>query len=172
MQLPVGCSYISGEIDMKKMSAFSVWSIFGIAVGYFAIFRLLSTADETKLSALTLQAVFPTRTGLIVIWAILFLLWIVGSCFVYSVRLSPRRKRNIFLNSMILLAGIFVWNFMIFSSCNLTGALAVCISILLLGIVVWFMYLVSHRYGGYLFTSMMVWLLFLLYLSIALVVKN
>lgn len=172
MQLSTGCAYYSGENDMKKLSPFSIWSIFGIAVGFFAIVRLLNTADETKLSELSLPAGFPTRTGLLVIWAILFLLWSIASCFVYSVGLSPRRKRNIFLNSIILVAGIFVWNFMIFSSVNLTGALAVCIAILLLGLVVWFMYLVSHRYGGYLFTSMIVWLLFLLYLSITLVIRN
>ena len=91
---------------------------------------------------------------------------------VYSVKISPRRIRNIFLNSIILVIGIFTWHFMLFSSVNLAGTLAVSIAILLLAVVIWFMYLVTHRYGGYLFSAVVVWHLFQLYLSIALVVKN
>ena len=76
------------------------------------------------------------------------------------------------LNSLMLVIGIFIWHYMIFGAVNPAGALAVSAAILLLGVVVWFMYLVTHRYGGYLFTSMVIWLIFLLYLSISLTVKN
>ena len=156
---------------MKK-NAFSFWSIAAIVVGYIALIRLITSADPDRLSGISLPAGFPTRTGLIVIWGILFLLWSIGCVFVYSVRLSPRRKRNIFLNSIILAAGIYIWHFLVFGACNLPGALAVSIAILLLAVVVWFMYLVTHRYGGYLFTPSVVWLVFVLYLSISLAVRN
>ena len=119
-----------------------------------------------------LPAGFPTRTGMIVIWGFLLAIWGIGCRFVYSVKLSDRRKRNIFLNSLILEGGILIWNFMIFGAVNLPGALAVCIALLLLGVIVWFMYLLTHRYGGYLFTPVMIWMLYLLYLSISLTVKN
>lgn len=157
---------------MKKINAFGIFNIIALVFGYAAIFRLLRTTDPELVSQLNLPAAFPTRTGLLVIWAILFVLWAAGCTFVYSAQLSPRRLRNIFLNSLILIIGIFIWHFMLFSSVNLTGALAVSIAILLLAVIVWFMYLVTHRYGGYLFTPMIVWELFLLYYSISFVVRN
>ena len=67
---------------------------------------------------------------------------------------------------------MFVWNFLVFSGLNFSGALAVIIAVLVLAVVVWFMYLLVHRFGGYLFIPMMIWLAFLLYLSISLVLKN
>ena len=172
MQLPACGHFISGDDLMKKINTFSISNIIGLIIGFLAVLQLLRSSDEAKLSGIDLPAAFPGKTGLAVIWGFIFLLWGIGVCFVYSVSLSPRTKRNIFLNSIILIIGIFVWNFMIFSSCNLSGALAVSAAVMLLAVVVWFMYLVTHRYGGYLFTPAVVWLLFVLYLSIALVVKN
>jgi len=46
------------------------------------------------------------------------------------------------------------------------------IAILLLSIVIWFMYLVTHRYGGYLFTPVVIWMLYQIYLSAALLINN
>ncbi len=157
---------------MKKINAFGIFNIIALVFGYAAIFRLLRTTDPELISQLNLPAAFPTRTGLLVIWAILFVLWAVGCTFVYSVNLSPRRLRNIFLNSLILIIGTFIWHFMLFSSVNLPAVLAISIAVLLLTVVVWFMYLVTHRYGGYLFSPMVVWELFQLYLSISFVVRN
>lgn len=157
---------------MKKLSTFWILNLAGLLIGYFAIFRLLRSASSDVLAGTELPAGFPTASGLMVIWAFLFLLWGIGSYFVYSIRMRPRRARNIFLNSIVLVVGIFLWNFLLFSSLNLQGALAVAVAVLLLAVVVWFMYLLIHRYGGYLFIPMMIWLAFLLYLSIALVVKN
>ncbi len=157
---------------MKKNNAFGILSLISLVFGYIAIFRLLSDGISKLPDTVGLPAGFPTYTGLRIIWAFLFLLWAIGCFFVYSVDLSPRRKRNIFLNSLILIIGIFTWNFLVFSAFNFSGALAVAIAILLLSLVVWFMYLVTHRYGGYLFTPMMMWSVFVLYLSIALTVKN
>ena len=157
---------------MKKVSSFWIWNLAGLLIGYLAIFRLLRSAGNDALAGTVLPAGFPTASGLMVIWAFLFLLWGMGTYFVYSIPLRPRRIRNIFLNSLILIIGIFIWNYMIFGVLNLQGALAVLIAVLMLAVVVWFMYLLVHRYGGYLFIPMMIWLVFLLYLSIALVVKN
>ncbi len=157
---------------MKKNNAFSILSVLSLVVGYIAILRLLSAEASNTLNPFSLPAGFPTVTGLRIIWGFLFLLWGIGCFFVYSVGLSPRGKRNIFLNSLILIIGIFIWNFMVFSAVNFSGALAVAVAVLLLSLVVWFMYLVTHRYGGYLFTPMMIWMVFVLYLSIALTVKN
>lgn len=157
---------------MKKINAFGICNIAGIAFGYAAIFRILRLSDPEIISGLNLPGGFPTRTGLLVIWAILFLLWAFACCFVYSVSLSPRRMRNIFLNSLILIIGIFIWNYMLFSAGNLAGTLAISIAILLLAIVIWFMYLVTHRYGGYLFTPVVIWHIYQLYLSTALLIKN
>lgn len=157
---------------MKKINVFGICNIIGLAFGYAAIFRLLRTTDPALISNLKQPAGFPTRTGLLVIWAIIFVFWAVGCTFVYSVQLSPRRMRNIFLNCLILIVGIFIWHFMLFSSVNLTGTLAISIATLLLSIVIWFMYLVTHRYGGYLFTPVVIWELFQLYLSISFVVRN
>ncbi len=157
---------------MKKVSSFWVWNLAGLLIGYLAIFRVLNAAGTDALSGTVLPAGFPTAAGLMVIWGFLFLLWAIGCFFVYSIPLRPRRIRNIFLNSLILIIGIFIWNFLVFSGLNFQGALAVAIAILLLAVVVWFMYLLVHRYGGYLFIPMMIWLVFLLYLSIGLVVKN
>ena len=156
----------------KKLSSFWICNIAGLLIGYFAIFRQLRSAGADVFAGTDLPAGFPSSAGLMVIWAFLFVLWGIGSYFVYSVPLRPRRERNIFLNSLILVIGIFIWNFLVFSSLNFPGSLAVAIAILLLAVVVWFMYLVIHRYGGYLFIPMMIWMVFLLYLSIALVVKN
>lgn len=157
---------------MKKVSSFWIWNLAGLLIGYLAVFRLLRSAGNEALDGIVLPAGFPTAAGLMVIWAFLFLFWGIGSFFVYSVPLKPRTLRNIFLNSLILIIGIFIWHFMIFNALNLSGALAVAIAVLVLAVVVWFMYLVVHRYGGYLFIPMMIWLVFLLYLSIALAVKN
>ena len=157
---------------MKKINSFGILNLIALAAGFAFIIRLLNQTDPALISNLNLPGGFPTRTGLIVIWGVLFLIWAVACLFVYSVKLSPRRIRNIFLNSIILVIGIFVWHYMLFSSVNLPGTLAVAIAILLLSIVIWFMYLVTHRYGGYLFSAVVVWHLFQLYLSIALVVKN
>lgn len=157
---------------MKNKSAFGIWSIIGIALGYAAIVRLLLSKAQYLPDVINLPAGFPTKTGLFVIWGFLFLLWGIGCHFVFSVKLSPRRKRNIFLNGLILVIGIFIWNFLIFGNMNPAGALAVSAALLLLALVVWMMYLVTHRYGGYLFIPMMIWLCFILYLSAALVIKN
>lgn len=157
---------------MKKKSAFFIVQIIGLVIGFAGTVRVLLASEETFPGAAVLPAGFPSTTGLTVIWGFLFLLWGIGSFFVYKVKLSPRRERNIFLNSLILIIGIFVWNFLLFGQMNLSGALAVIIAALLLAVVVWFMYLVTHRYGGYLFIPMMIWLCFALYLSIALVTKN
>lgn len=157
---------------MKRINSFGICNIIGLAFGYASIIRLLRKQTPSAFEALELPAGFPTQNGMMVIWGLLFLFWGFACCFVYSVRLSPRRMRNIFLNSLILIVGIFIWNFMLFSAVNLSGALAISIALLLLAIVVWFMYLVTHRYGGYLFTPVVVWNLFQLYLCIAFVVKN
>lgn len=157
---------------MKNKSAFGIYTVIGIVIGYAAIIRLLLAKGMSGLEGTALPAGFPTPTGLIVIWGILFLLWALGCHFVYSVNLSPRRKRNIFLNSLILVIGIFIWHFLVFGSLNIMGALAVSAALLLLGVIVWFMYLVTHRYGGYLFIPVMIWLCFTLYLSISLAVRN
>ena len=157
---------------MKKKNVFWFSSVAALIIGFFFIMRFLNGSDEDALSGLKIPAGFPTGTGMIVIWGFLFVLWGAGSFFVYSVKLSEWRKRNIFLNSLILEIGIFMWNYMVFGAVNLPGALAVCIAILLLGVVVWFMYLLTHRYGGYLFTPMMIWMLYLLYLSISFTVNN
>ncbi len=157
---------------MKKMNSFGIFNILGLGIGYAAIVRLLRSPRPESFAGLALPGGFPTVTGLIVIWAVLFAVWAFGCTYVYSVQLSPRRMRNIFLNSLILIIGIFIWNYMLFSAVNLAGTLALSIALLLLTVVVWFMYLVTHRYGGYLFTPMVVWQLYQLYLSIALTVKN
>ncbi|MBR6090022.1 MAG: tryptophan-rich sensory protein [Anaerolineaceae bacterium] len=157
---------------MKKVNSFGFANIAALIIGFAAVFRLLHQPANENFQTLTLPAGFPSRTGLTVIWGILFLFWAAGCLFVYSVNLSPRRMRNIFLNSLILIIGIFIWNFLLFSTVNLSGALAVSIANLLLVVVVWFMYLVTHRYGGYLFTPAVVWHLYQLYLCIALVIKN
>lgn len=157
---------------MKKVSSFWIGNLAGLLIGYLAIFRLLKAAGDDALAGTVLPAGFPTAAGLMVIWAFLFLLWGIGTYFVYSIPLKPRSIRNIFLNSLILIIGIFVWNFLVFSGLNFSGALAVIIAVLVLAVVVWFMYLLVHRFGGYLFIPMMIWLAFLLYLSISLVLKN
>ena len=155
---------------MKKNNFFWIATAAVLIIVFIALLRLLSAAPD--LSGVLLPAGFPTANGLLVIWGFLFLLWGIGTRFVYSAKLSPRRQRNIFLNSLILAGGIFIWNYMIFGAVNFSGALAVAAALLLLGVVVWFMYLVTHRYGGYLFIPMMIWLVYILYLSIAFAVKN
>ena len=157
---------------MKKINSFGIFNIVGLAVGYISLLRLLNTPVSENLSNLVLPAGFPTAKGLIIIWGILFLIWAWGCFYVYSVNLSPRRMRNIFLNSLILIVGIFIWHYILFSTVNLSGTLALSIADLLLSVVVWFMYLVTHRYGGYLFSPVVVWQLYQLYLSISLLVKN
>lgn len=157
---------------MKKINSFGIFNIAGLAIGYISLLRLLNTQVPENISNLSLPAGFPTTKGFMVIWGILFLFWAWGCFYVYSINLSPRRMRNIFLNSLILIIGIFIWHYILFNTVNLPGTLALSIADLLLSVVVWFMYLVTHRYGGYLFTSVVVWQLYQLYLSISLLVKN
>lgn len=157
---------------MKKINILGTLSFVSLILGYAGITRILSAGESLVSNMVNLPAGFPTPAGLRIIWAFLFLLWGIGSFFVYSVSLSPRRKRNIFLNSLILVVVIFTWNYLVFSAANFSGALAIAIAAFLLSLVVWFMYLVIHRYGGYLFTPMMIWSVYMLYLSIALVVRN
>ncbi len=164
--------YPDQEFVMKKNNIFGILSLVSLLFGYIAVFRLLSAGFPEIADTVSLPAGFPTCTGLQIIWAFLFLLWGISCFFVFSVHLSPRRKRNIFLNTLILILGIFTWNYMVFGAANFSGAIAIAIAILLLALVIWFMYLVTHRYGGYLFTPMMIWSVFILYLSIALTVKN
>ena len=157
---------------MKKINTFGFSNIIAIIIGYAAVIHYLKQPETESFSTLNLPAGFPTRGGLIAIWGILCLLWAAACLFVYSVDLSPRRMRNIFLNSLILIIGIFSWHFMLFSAVNTGGTMAISIAILLLAVVVWFMYLVTHRYGGYLFTPLVIWHIYQLYLGISLVVKN
>lgn len=157
---------------MKKINPFGIGNIICLGIGYAAIIRLLRSPLSDSFSGLTLPGGFPSITGLMVIRAILFVFWAFGCTYVYSAQLSPRRMRNIFLNSLILIIGIFTWNYMLFSAANLAGTLAISVALLLLTVVVWFMYLVTHRNGGYLFTPMVIWQVYELYLSIALLVKN
>ena len=157
---------------MKKLDPFGIGNITAILIGFASLCWLLSQPSSESFTALSMPAGFPTKTGLMVSWGIFSALWIAGCTFVYSVKLSPRRMRNIFLNGLILIIGIFIWHYLLFSAVNLPGTLAVSIATLLLTVIVWFMYLVTHRYGGYLFTPIVVWHLYQLYLSISLVVKN
>lgn len=157
---------------MKKIDPFGIGNIIAILIGFASLCWLLSQPSSESFMSLSKPAGFPTKTGLLVIWSIFSALWIAGCTFVYSVKLSPRRIRNIFLNSLILIIGIFIWHYLLFSAINLSGTLAVSIAIMLLTVIVWFMYLVTHRYGGYLFTPIVVWHLYQLYLSISFVVKN
>lgn len=157
---------------MKKINAFGISNIICLGIGYAAIIRLLRKPLPYSFLELTLPGGFPSMTGLTIIWAVLFIFWAFGCTFVYSVNLSPRRMRNIFLNSLILIIGVFTWHYMLFNAVNFAGTLAISIALLILTIVIWFMYLVTHRYGGYLFTPMLIWQVYQLYLSIALVVKN
>ncbi len=157
---------------MKKINPFGIGNIIAIIIGYAALFRLLSQPLTDVFTSITLPAGFPTKSGLLVIWGLFSVLWIASCLFVYSIPLSPRRMRNIFLNSLILIIGIFTWHYMLFFSANVSGTLAVAIADILLTVVVWFMYLVTHRYGGYLFTPVVIWHIYQIYLSIALVIKN
>ena len=159
---------------MKKgnNNGFKYLSILALIIGYAGIFKLLSGSETQLFTNFIVPAEFPSRKGLLIIWGFLFILWGIGELFVYTIPLKPRRARNIFLNSIILVLGIFIWNFILFGSLNLLGALAISIAILILAIVVWLMYLVIHRYGGYLFTPMIIWLVFLLYLNIMLIIRN
>ena len=116
---------------MEKNKGFAIGSYIGVLIGYLAIFRLLRTTEFYEHTEIALPAGFPTGTGLLVIWALLFLLWNLGSYFVYSIPLRPRRARNIFLNSLVLVIGIYTWNFMVFSAINFAGALAVAIAVLI-----------------------------------------
>lgn len=154
---------------MKRTGAFFPANVIALLIGLIGIIRQVLSAPALEIN---LPAGFPTATGFAVIWTFLFILWALATYFVYSAPFSPRRKRNIFLNSLMLIVGIFVWCYMVFSAVNVSGALAVSIAILLLALVLWAMYLVSHRYGGYLFTPVVVWMFYLLYLSISLVVRN
>ena len=157
---------------MKKINPFGIGNIIAVIIGYAALFRLLSQPLPDVFTDITIPAGFPTNSGLLVIWGLFSVLWIASCLFVYSIPLSPRRMRNIFLNSLILIIGVFMWHYLLFLSANFSGALAVAIADILLTVVVWFMYLVTHRYGGYLFTPIVIWHLYQIYLSIALVVKN
>lgn len=157
---------------MKKIGAFSISMIAGLVIGYAGLGSLLSKANLSDTAELNLPAGFPSNTLNLVIWGILFILWGIGSCLLYAVELKPRRQRNIFLNSLILIVGIYLWHFMLFSAVNLSGALAISIALFMLGIVVWFMYLVIQRYAGYLFIPTIIWLIYMLYLSISVTVIN
>ncbi len=157
---------------MKKINPFGIGNIIAVIIGYAALFRLLSQPLTDVFTSITLPAGFPTKSGLLVIWGLFSVLWIASCLFVYSIPLSPRRMRNIFLNSLILIIGIFTWHYVLFFSANVSGTLAVAIADILLTVVVWFMYLVTHRYGGYLFTPVVIWHIYQIYLSIALVIKN
>ena len=154
---------------MKKQEGFFIATVAALIIGFAAIYRLLVGVPAPQF---ILPAGFPTINGFLVIWAFLFVIWAIASYFVYGVKIHPRRKRNIFLNCLIQIIFIFIWCYMVFSAGNFPGALAVAIANLILAVVIWFMYLVTHRYGGYLYTSIVVWSAYLIYLSIALVVKN
>lgn len=157
---------------MKKTSPYFFGTVAANIVIYLGITRLLMTTGYDKLGETVLPAGFPTKGALTVIWVFLFLLWSIGSYFVYSVKMTPKRHQNIFMNGLILGGAIFAWHYVLFGLVNFPGTLALSIAILLVSVIVWFMYLVVHRYGGYLFTPVVVWTVYMLYLSIALVVKN
>ena len=157
---------------MKKTSPYFFGTVAANIVAYLGILRLLTTTGYDKLGEAVLPGGFPTKGASMVIWGLLFLLWTVGSYFVYTVKMTPKRHQNIFANGLILAAAIFAWHYVLLGVVNFPGVLALSIAILLLTVIVWFMYLVTHRYGGYIFTPTVVWAVFMLYLGIALVVKN
>lgn len=123
-------------------------------------------------AAVTLPAGFPTNKGMLVIWAFLCLLWAVGSWFVFGERIQPKRKRNVFLNMIIFVMIAFMWCWFVYHIMNFPGAIALAAFLVILALILWLMFLVTHRYGGYLFTPVVVWSLYTLYLSIALLICN
>ena len=128
--------------------------------------------DADVYNKLTLPAGFPSQRGLIYIWTFLLTLAGIGSWFVFTTDIPIRRKRNIFLDAIILGGAIYAWNLLLFQYGTPEAVMGMAIGEFLLGIVVWFMYLLVNRFGGYLLTPLVFWIAYSLYLSIALVVKN
>ena len=135
-------------------------------------YTMIRQYGNSVLSNFTQPKAIPSSRGWFVIWAFLVFLWTLGSIPVFASKLSLRRKRNIFLNVIVLALLFFIWNYQFLIKANFTGAIAISIADLLLAVVVWLMYLVTDKIGGYLFTPTVVWSAFMIYLSVSAFVLN
>ena len=122
--------------------------------------------------AIHLPTFFPSENVLIAVQIILLALVGIAVWFILERQINPNRKKNVLINTLILLGLIFCWNFLMFNTGNLTGALVLVIAGIILGLIVLSMaWLVDHR-AGYLMIPINVWIVYLIILNISLTVLN
>ena len=157
---------------MPKLRNLVLYVVVGICLCLFCAQQIGSHFDAPVFDRLHLPAGFPTHRGMIVIWAFLSVLTAGAGWYVFGERIQPRRKRNVFLNLVIFVLVTFMWTWFLYVLTNFAGAIALAVFMVILALVIWLMFLVTHRYGGYLFTPVVVWTLYCLYLSIGMLVVN
>lgn len=159
-------------MNNKKTSVTLICIILTLAFFVFGAFVVSKNFDPDIFGKLKLPPTLPSMTGLLVICGFLSLVWGSSLSIVFAQDLKPRAKRNLVMNSLILFGTLFSWHFILLCRAMPAGALALAIAALLLAVIVWFMYLLVHRNAGYLFTPILVWIVFMIYLSIRIVMLN
>ena len=120
----------------------------------------------------SLPGIFPSQPVLITIQITLFFLMGITYYYVAQKQVNINRRKNVFINSFIFLGIIFSWNYLVFSTGNLTGSLVIGIAGLILGLIVLSMtWLVDHK-AGYLMIPANIWSVMMIILSIFLMVRN
>lgn len=120
----------------------------------------------------SLPGIFPSKPVLITIQIILFFLMGITYYYIAQKQVNANRQKNVFINSFIFLGTIFSWNYLLFSTGNLTGSLVISIAGLILGLIVLSMtWLVDHK-AGYLMIPTNFWSVMMIILSIFLMVRN
>lgn len=114
----------------------------------------------------------PGQNLLAGLWIAILITTGFGLFYVISNPVQINRRKNVFINFLILLGLWFLWTFMLFSEANIIGVLALAITAFILSMLVIFMFwLVDHRAGTIIIPAV-VWNIFLIVLSIALKVQN
>ncbi len=123
-------------------------------------------------SSLRLPAGFPSEKGFVAIWLFLLTLCGFAAWHILQNPISAKRKKNVLIMLLIFLSTVLAWNFLLFQDGSLTGALAMNVAGILVGLLTTLMaWFVDHD-AGYLLFPLVLWDLFSLYLNISLVVLN
>lgn len=158
---------------MKKIALF-LSSIFltVFLFGFFISREIFEDKSGIYSGRINLPVLMPGQNLLAGLWIAILITTGFGLFYVISNPVQINRRKNVFINFLILLGLWFLWTFMLFSEANIIGVLALAITAFILSMLVIFMFwLVDHRAGTIIIPAV-VWNIFLIVLSIALKVQN
>lgn len=139
----------------------------------FLVLRIIN-ADQAGLYNGTLNkpGFFPNQTNFEAFSLVALISIGISNAMIIINKIQINRRKNVFINSLIVAGMIFSWYFLLIKSSNLVGALVMVIAEFLVSlIVISMLWLVEHK-AGYYFIPSLLWSVARIILSISLVVLN